>query len=392
MMLLPYIVKVLICSGVLYGYYALALKNSTMHLWNRVFLLLAPVCSLVLPLIQFPFVQQGMVMKMLEVRAYAGSSTAQAGAPFDVIPLLYTLYIGVVLVLWVRMVLSWRKLKLLAAQGEVQEDAGFTIIRHQEVVSPFSFFSKIFFNNPPDETVLRHELAHVQGYHTMDKLWMEILCAACWLNPFFYLMKRELAMVHEFIADKAAASDRQADYAKVLLQMTLQTQSIAGISTFGQSPVKRRITMLLARKTHYTFIKKTFIIPIAIVLLLMMGSQRPTMAVTNPAAMDEVFTFVEKPPMYVGGEEALVKYLSQNIHYPKDAQRDGVGGTVFVQFIVGADGGIRDVKTVGNKLGHGLEEESIRVVKTMPKWDAGSQGGKKVNVMFNLPIRYQLEI
>lgn len=392
MMLLPYIVKVLICSGVLYGYYALALKNSTLHLWNRIFLLLAPVCSLVLPLIQFPFVQQGMVMKMLEVRAYASSSTTRAGAPFDVNPLLYTIYIGVVLALWVRMVLSWRKLKLLAAQGQVQQDAGFTIIRHQEVVSPFSFFSKIFFNNTPDETVLRHELAHVQGYHTIDKLWMEILCAACWLNPFFYFMKTELAMVHEFIADKAAASDRQADYAKVLLLMTLQTQSFAGVSTFGQSPVKRRITMLMARKPHYTLLKNACIIPIAIVLLLIMGSQRPTIAVTNPAAMDEVFTFVEKPPMYVGGEEALAKFMSQNIHYPREAQQDGVEGTVFVQFVVGADGSIRDVKTVGNQLGHGLEEESLRVVKTMPKWDAGSQGGKKVSVMFNLPIRYQLEI
>jgi TonB family protein len=391
-MMLPYIVKVLICSGVLYGYYALALKNSTLHLWNRVFLLLAPVCSLVLPLIQFPFVQQGMMMKMLEIRAYGSTPAAQAGAAFDIVPLLYTLYIGVVVVLLVRMILSWRKLKLLAAQGMVQEDAGFAIIRHEAVGSPFSFFNKIFFNGTPDETVLRHELAHVQGHHTLDKLWMEVLCAACWLNPFFYFMKGELAMVHEFIADKAAASDRQADYAKVLLQMTLQTQSLAGVSTFGQSPVKRRITMLLAGKTNYTFIKKTFIIPIAIVLLLVMGSQRPTMAVTNPAAMDKVFTFVENPPRYAGGEDALAKYLSQNIHYPKDAKDNGVEGTVFVQFLVGADGGISDVKTVGKHFGHGLEEESIRVVKTMPKWDAGSQDGKKVSVMFNLPIRYQVEI
>lgn len=391
-MMLPYILKVLICSGVLFGYYALALKNSTLHRWNRVFLLLAPVISLVLPLIQFPFVKQGMMMKMLEVHAYPVTPVSAAGRSFGAGTILCTLYIGVVLILLLRMILSWRKLRLLVLQGEVQQDAGYTTIRHSGVLTPFSFFNRIFFNDTLDEPVLRHELAHVQGLHTIDKLWMEVLCVVCWFNPFFYFIKRELAMVHEFIADREAAADTQADYAKVLLEMTLQTRSLAGISTFGQSPVKRRITMLFAHKTSYTFIKKTFIIPIAIVLLLIMGSQRPTMAVTGPAAMEEVFSFVEQPPVYVGGEQELVKYLSQHIHYPREAQNANIQGTVFVQFVVGADGGIRDAKTVGKHLGHGLEEESLRVVNAMPEWIAGSQGGKKVNVMFYLPIKYQLEM
>jgi hypothetical protein len=65
---------------------------------------------------------------------------------------------------------------------------------------------------------------------------------------------------------------------------------------------------------------------------------------------------------------------------------------VFVQFVVGSDGVIRNAKTVGKHIGYGLEEESIRVVSAMPKWVAGSQEGKKVSVEFNLPIRYQLEM
>lgn len=391
-MMLPYIIKVLVCSGVLYGYYAMALKNSTLHTWNRVFLLMAPVLALVLPLIQFPFVQQGMVMKMLEVRAYASAPAAAEGASFDVGTLLCTLYILVGVGFLVRMALNWRYLRLLVLQGEIKEDAGYKVIRHAAVESPFSFFNQIFLHDMPSEQVLRHELAHVQGYHTIDKLWMEIVCAAGWCNPFFYLMKKELAMVHEFIADKEAAANMQADYAKLLLQTVLQTASLAGVSTFGQSPVKRRITMLFADKPSFIWLKKTIIIPIAIVLLLMMGSQRPTMAVASPAAMDEIFSFVEHPPVYVGGEAELAKYLSQNIHYPKEAQKAGVKGTVFVQFVVGADGVIHDVKTVGKQHGYGLEEESIRVVQTMPRWVPGTQEGKKVSVMFNLPIRYEVEL
>ena len=108
-------------------------------------------------------------------------------------------------------------------------------------------------------------------------------------------------------------------------------------------------------------------------------------------AKEEIFTFVEQPPTFPGGEEALAKYLSKNIRYPRVAQENGISGTVFVQFVVDSEGNIKDVKTVGAKKGGGLEEEAVRVVKTMPKWKAGKQNGRQVSVQFNLPIRFTLQ-
>jgi protein TonB len=108
-------------------------------------------------------------------------------------------------------------------------------------------------------------------------------------------------------------------------------------------------------------------------------------------AKEEIFTFVEQPPSFPGGEEALNKYLSKNIRYPRVAQENGISGTVFVQFVVDSEGNIKDVKTVGAAKGGGLEEEAVRVVKTMPKWKPGKQNGRQVSVQFNLPIRFTLQ-
>jgi|APAra7269096979_1048534.scaffolds.fasta_scaffold18296_2 periplasmic protein TonB len=110
-----------------------------------------------------------------------------------------------------------------------------------------------------------------------------------------------------------------------------------------------------------------------------------------PPPKEEIFTFVEQPPTFPGGEEALAKYLSKNIRYPRVAQENGISGTVFVQFVVDSEGTIKDVKTVGAAKGGGLEEEAVRVVKTMPKWKPGKQNGRQVSVQFNLPIRFTLQ-
>src|SRR5690606_10043974 len=88
-----------------------------------------------------------------------------------------------------------------------------------------------------------------------------------------------------------------------------------------------------------------------------------------PPAENKVFTFVEQMPSFPGRESAVMKYLSSHIRYPAVARENGIQGTVVVQFIVGPDGTIREVKTVGAKKGGGLEEEAVRVVSGMPKWN-----------------------
>jgi len=103
----------------------------------------------------------------------------------------------------------------------------------------------------------------------------------------------------------------------------------------------------------------------------------------------EVFVFVEDGPEFPGGEDARIKYLQENIHYPKEAIEAGVQGTVYITFVVEKDGRITNVKVLRG-LGGGLDEESVRVIKNMPIWEPGRQRGKAIRVQYNMPIRFML--
>ena len=96
-------------------------------------------------------------------------------------------------------------------------------------------------------------------------------------------------------------------------------------------------------------------------------------------------------PAYKGGENAIENYITTNIEYPQDAIDNNVEGVVNVQFGIDENGNILNVSTVGNKIGHGLEEEAVRVVSKMAKWTPGQVKGKNVKTWRTLPINYKLE-
>ena len=104
---------------------------------------------------------------------------------------------------------------------------------------------------------------------------------------------------------------------------------------------------------------------------------------------DSVFSVVEKMPYYPGGTDKLIRFIVSNIKYPADAKAKGIEGKVFVKFIVKKDGTISNVSIIRG-IGSSCDEEAIRVVKLMPKWIPGEQKGEKVDVEFNLPIKFKL--
>ena len=107
---------------------------------------------------------------------------------------------------------------------------------------------------------------------------------------------------------------------------------------------------------------------------------------------DVVFVVVETMPSFPGGQQALFKYLSDNIKYPVIAQENGIQGTVVCQFTVNKDGSIVDVEAVKNTSGDAaLEKEAIRVIKSMPKWSPGKQRGQAVRVKYTVPVRFRLQ-
>lgn len=104
---------------------------------------------------------------------------------------------------------------------------------------------------------------------------------------------------------------------------------------------------------------------------------------------EEIFTIVEDQPTPNGGMAAFYQYVQKNLKYPAQARRMGIEGKVFVQFVVGKDGTLTEVKAVKG-IGAGCDEEATRVIGGAPKWNPGKQRGRPVKVRMILPITFKL--
>ena len=104
---------------------------------------------------------------------------------------------------------------------------------------------------------------------------------------------------------------------------------------------------------------------------------------------DQIFQIVEQPATFKGGVQAFYAYVQKNLKYPAQAQRMGMEGRVFVEFVVGKDGKITDVKVLRG-IGAGCGEEAVRVLKNSPPWNPGKQRGRPVRQRMVLPITFKL--
>lgn len=103
----------------------------------------------------------------------------------------------------------------------------------------------------------------------------------------------------------------------------------------------------------------------------------------------EVYVFPEEYPSFPGGEEALYKFIGNNLRYPEEARDANVMGTVIIRFVVEKDGSISNA-AIAREIGCGCGREAQRVVNMMPRWNPGKQGGKPVRTEFILPVQFYL--
>lgn len=111
--------------------------------------------------------------------------------------------------------------------------------------------------------------------------------------------------------------------------------------------------------------------------------------IPQPVNRNRVYDVVEQMPSFPGGISGLRTYLNQNIRYPAEAQENCVQGRVVVSFVVGKDGHISDV-TVLRSVDPSLDKEAVRVIRNMPRWTPGKQGGELVKVRYNVPVSFRL--
>jgi protein TonB len=156
-------------------------------------------------------------------------------------------------------------------------------------------------------------------------------------------------------------------------------------------------------KVKHDFVKKTGTIVKVVKSITEPIDPTPTEPIIETVTFDPTWVTVETPvlekdvprigaehmPMFEGGDAGIFKYLKENTKYPMLAKEAGIHGTVHLKFVVGKNGKIRNIEVLKgvNKL---LDDEAIRVVKSMPGWKPGTQHGKPVSVYYTLPIKFTL--
>lgn len=409
-----------------YALYKLVCTRDTFFRSRRFILLLALVLPFVLPLVDVrEWLESRDSLIMLTHFDYSvvlpeivvGSETAEAGNGVWVLTdWVKYLYLAGVLVLSARFLVQACSLWHLILCTPEKTINGIRVKCLNGSSGPFSFFGWIFLNpatvkeDELDE-ILTHEMAHVKQRHSVDVLFAEMVSICCWMNPFAWLLKREVRLNLEFLADKRVV---EAGFATKSYQYHLLGLAYGhkyGLSNnFNFSHLKKRIIMMNKKKSNGTGRIKYALFMVPAFALLVAGNiscsqgasekqdaKEETVAPdsvvavpTDSVAKDEVFMVAEQMPEFPGGMKELLKFLQDNLKYPESAMKNNLQGRVIVQFVVEKDGTPTEFNVV-RAVNPDLDAEALRVLKTMPKWKPGMQRGEAVRVKYTVPVAFKLQ-
>ena len=281
---LYYLLQVLVCSAVLMVYYLLVLRNKKFHQYNRFYLLGVAFVSWVVPLIKIVWEQQHAGVRQVDLLTVVAAGNSEIEAlvaskqeSLDWISLLPNLYVGVSICLAIAMIISLYRIYKIYATHECSNLQQFYLVMTREKGTPFSFFSYIFWNaeidiqTPAGKQILQHELTHVKQYHSIDKIGMQLILIVGWFNPFFWLLRKELDMIHEFIADKKSVENGDAaSLAQMLLTTAYPGQQFPLTNPFFFSPIKRRLKMLTTNQNPtFNYVRRLIALPLLAVVVLL---------------------------------------------------------------------------------------------------------------------------
>ena len=412
-----YLLKANVGIALFYAFYKLFCQRDTFFQWRRFALLSFLGISFIYPLlnIQDWVKEQPAMYELADYYAnWMATEEITATTPMVIdapqLPSLLTIgiylyYIGVI-------VMSFRFIVQLFSVLRMRWKGTRSIVDGQRIISipteadPFSFFGWIFLYLPDlkDESrqeILKHEQTHARQWHSMDVILCELINIVCWFNPFAWLIKTEIRLNLEYLADNKVAettSDCKL-YQYHLLNLVNKNVQTGLCNNFNVSHLKHRIIMMNKKRTHTAGrIKYALFVPLAAALLIASNiscissekQEEISEKQESRAAEGEVFQVVEEMPEFPGGMAECMKWLNQNIKYPADAKEKGVQGRVIVQFVVEKDGTIVNAKVVRG-VDPDLDAEALRVVNQSPKWKPGKQKGEAVRVKYTLPIMFKLD-
>jgi len=288
-----YLGKMILCSGVMFAYYLLFLKDKTFHHYNRFYLLLTVIISLVLPLIKVSYFTIETNQNLYLLLSQLNQNQLQNSTNDLTIYSVFYAIIGVVSVaLLIRLILGITKIQSIKNQFPNETIEGIKFYQTNLNNAPFSFFRNLFWkqsiqlDSPVGQQILKHEMVHIQQKHSWDKLLMQTVKSVFWFNPVFYFINKEINLIHEYLADNKAVkkSDTRA-FAQMLLESHFSGSVIPVTSPFLSSNLKKRLKMLTKNQTKYSYARKLFALPILffMVFAYMVNAKNKEITETNKA-------------------------------------------------------------------------------------------------------------
>lgn len=489
-----YLLKVNVAFVLFYAFYRLFFYKDTFFKLRRAILLAFFGLALFYPLLNIQdWVRQqepiADVIYMYSAMLPEATAKADAAASVDwygwLLGSLGFIYWGIVAFLCGRFLVQLSSILWLAHTSERVVIHETPVYALRKAAGPFSFFRMVFLHpeshsDKETDEILTHECTHVSQWHSIDVILSEMMCMACWFNPFVWLLKREVRHNLEYLADNTVIQsgyDRKS-YQYHLLGLAHHQSVTTLYNSFNVLHLKNRI-MMMNKKRSPGIVRTKYLIFIPLVGILMLLSNieavaRLTVRLANEATVsnamvtatgilvdetgqpligasvvvkggkertitdkkgafslevpanailrcsyqgresqevlaadmtnnthlslssksremnEQVFTVVEKMPSFPGGDAELLKYIATNIKYPKESQDNGEQGRVICSFIVGRDGSVNNPEVLRGVTPL-LNEEAVRVINTMPRWNPGMQRGKAVAVKYTVPITFRLK-
>ena len=423
-----YLLQVNVGLILFYALYKLVCTRDTFFRSRRFILIVSLVLPFILPFIDVrEWLESRDRMIMLTHFDYSavlpeivvGSEAVETGnRVFVLSEWIGYLYLAGVVALLVRLAVQAFSLYRLIVRMPEKEINGVCVKCLNAPSGPFSFFRWIFMNPAAvkeDEIseILTHEMAHVKQHHSVDVLLAEMVSICCWMNPFAWLLKREVRLNLEFLADRKVMEAGFATKSYQYHLLGLAYNHKYGLSNnFNFSHLKQRIIMMNKKKSNAAGHIKYALFVLPAFALLVAGNiscsqdasqtedaKEEVVAPVSPeakeapadsTAKEEVFMVAEQMPEYPGGMKEMLKFLQENVKYPENAMKNNVQGRVIVQFVVEKDGTPTEFKVL-RSVDPDLDAEALRVMKAMPKWKPGMQKGQVVRVKFTVPVSFKLQ-
>lgn len=280
--LFQYLLKVILVSGILTGYYWVSLRNKRFHHYNRVYLVGALLLSWGLPLLNLQWFylapEPASPIHQVAKLIYFSPNTLNASTMSwdELVGVALIVVAGILVIAFLRGI---AQLFLIKSKGRVTPMDRFDFIETSVEDAPFSFFRNLFWkkecalNDENGQRMLHHEITHIEQYHSFDKVLATLSTCLAWMNPFFWLIRKELEVVHEFIADEAAITNNDASQlAEMLLAAQFSPTLFSNGQSFFYSSIKRRILMLTAsKKTSYSYARRLLVLPITLGALALLS-------------------------------------------------------------------------------------------------------------------------